>query len=182
MIANEAASKYALALFQSAQAKGQIDAIYRQVGELSQIVQADATLLNFLNSPAVDDEHKRELVQTVFSPRVERLLVEFLLLLVNWHRINYLPEIIDEFIRLVEAAQGVARITVTTALPMQDTERQNLISRMAKRTGMKIVLEEKLAPEIIGGMIIQLYNDIIDGSVRRSLDVMEEQLDKVKVV
>jgi F-type H+-transporting ATPase subunit delta len=181
MIANEAARKYALALFQSAEHKGKMDVVYRQIGELSQIIEADSTLLNFLNSPAVLDEHKRELIQTVFATRVERLVVEFLLLLVNWHRINFLPEIIDEFIRLVEAAQGVARITVTTALPLQETERQNLIARMAKRTGMKIVIEEKLAPEIIGGMIIQLYNDIIDGSVRRGLDVMEEQLGKVKV-
>ena len=46
---------------------------------------------------------------------------------------------------------------------------------------MTVIIEEKIDPDIIGGMIIILHNEIIDGSIRRELDLIEEKLSKVRV-
>jgi F-type H+-transporting ATPase subunit delta len=182
MLAQEVAQKYAHALFLSAKEKGLIDKAYEQLSDLKNYLESDPTLLDFLKAPQVLDEHKQALVQKVFSSRLERLFVEFLLVLVQKHRIGFLPDVIDEFTRLVEAEKGIGRVTIITAVPLNEAERSELITNLAAKTGLKIELEEKIEPRIIGGSIVILHNEIIDGSVRRGLDLLEEQLEKVKVV
>lgn len=181
MLAQEVARKYARGLFLTVEDRKQIDSAHEQLQQLGDFVAGDKTLLNFLQAPNVLDEHKLALVQDVFTDRIDRLYVEFLLVLIRKHRIGYLPEIIDEFIRLVEAAKGIARVTVITAVPLVDVERDKLRSKLHDRTDKTIELEEKVDPAIIGGMIIIMYNEIIDGSIRRGLDLIEEGLAKVRV-
>jgi F-type H+-transporting ATPase subunit delta len=95
--------------------------------------------------------------------------------------VNYLVEIIDEFDRLVKAEKGILRATVITAVRMNEAEEEKVITRLAAMTGMKIELEPKVDPTIIGGMIVVMHNQIIDGSIRNYLKTIEEQLAQVKV-
>jgi F-type H+-transporting ATPase subunit delta len=112
---------------------------------------------------------------------MERPFVEFLLVLFDKHRINFLPEIVDQFDRLVKAEKGIAKVTVITAVPLSSGEEQGLMSTLAKKTGLTIELDKRVDPAIIGGVIIIMHDRIIDGSVRHGLNLLEEQLEKVKV-
>jgi F-type H+-transporting ATPase subunit delta len=181
MLAQEVAKTYAQALFLSVKEKSLVDSGYEQLGQLRGLVEKDPTLLNFLNAPQVLDEHKLALVRDVFTSRMERLFVEFLVVLVRKHRVGYLPEIIDEFTRLVEAENGVGRVTVITAAPLAEAERTAMSSKLAAKLKLKIELQEKLDKSIMGGVIVITHNEIIDGSVRHGLELLEEQLGKVKV-
>lgn len=181
MLSHEVAKKYAGALFLSVKEKNLFDAAYEQFNQLKVLVAKDKSLVNFLSAPQVTDENKKKLIRDVFSSRLERLFVEFLVVLVDKNRINFLVEIIDEFDRLVEAERGIGRATVITALKLNDAERSSLINKLAAKTNLEIILEEKVDPSILGGMIIVLHNEIIDGSIRHELDLLEEQLSKVRV-
>ena len=182
MLVQEVARKYAQALFAAAKEKGLIDEAYEQFADLKAFLASDPSLLDFPKAPQVLEEQKLALVRDVFTERIERLLVEFLVVLVTKHRIPFLPEVIDEFTRLVEAEKGIGRATVITAVALDDAEKDDLVARLTAKTGLKIELEEKVGPDILGGMIVIVHNEIIDGSVRRGLDLLEEQLGKVKVV
>ena len=182
MLAQEVARKYAQALFVAAKEKGLIDKAYEQFNDLKAFIASDSSLLDFLNAPQVLEEHKEAMVRNVFRERIERLFVEFLIVLVEKHRIAFLPEVIDEFTRLVEAEKGIGRATVITATPLNEREKADLVAKLTAKTALKIELEEKIDPDILGGIIVILHNEIIDGSVRRGLDLLEEQLAKVKVV
>ncbi len=181
MIAWEVAKKYANALFLSARDKGNMQQVYEQLNDLNVIIEKDDLLLTFLGAPQILVEEKRSLIQKVFGSHMDRLLLEFMYVLVNKNRVAYLAEIIDEFTRHVEAEKGLGRVTVISAVPLSDGERNKLIEKMKLKTGLKIVLEEKVSTSILAGMIIILHNEIIDGSVRRELDVLKEQLNKVRV-
>ncbi len=182
MIAQEVARKYATALFLAVKEKEIIDLSYEQLTGLLEFIEKDNSLLNFLEAPQVLEEHKEEIIRTVFEKRLHQLIVEFLIVLVRKHRMAYLAGIIDDFIRLIEAEKGIARVTVITAKPVDEDYRSSLIDKLTAKTGMTIELEEKVDPKILGGMIVLLHDEIIDGSVRHELDLMKEQLSKVKVV
>ncbi len=182
MLAQEIATKYSHALFLSAKEKGLIDKAYDQFKDLKAFIVSDSTLLNFLKAPQVLDEHKLTVVRDVFSNRIERLFVEFLVVLITKHRIAFLPEIIEEFTNLVEAEKGIGRVTVTAAVPLSDAEKNDLVTNLAAKTGLKIKLEEKVDPNILAGLIVTMRDEIIDGSVRRGLNLLEQQLAKVRVV
>ncbi|MBD3331347.1 ATP synthase F1 subunit delta [candidate division GN15 bacterium] len=181
MLAQEVASKYAQGLFLAAQDKNLVDQGYEQLEDVRDIIKKDRSLINFLQAPQVLDEDKLKLVSDIFTGKLEQLFVEFLLLLVRKHRAGFLIEIIDEYERLVEAERGIGRVTVITAVPITNEEREKLKDQLAKKINLKIVLEEKVKPAILGGMIVITHNEIIDGSIRHALDSFNEQLRKVKV-
>jgi len=112
---------------------------------------------------------------------LEKCFYDFLLVLVKKRRIRFLPEIVDELDRLIRAEKGIARATCITVHPITDIERNRIINELTKKTSLKIELEEKIDLSILGGMIIILHNQIIDGSVRYGLDQLKNRLMKVKV-
>lgn len=181
MLAQEIGHKYAHALFMAAKGKNLLKQADEQFLALKKVLAHDRSLQSFLDAPQVPDDKKEALIRTVFGSRMERLFVEFLLVLLDKHRIKYLPHIIDEFDRLVKADQGIGRVTVITAVAMSQTEEQTLTARLAARSGLKIELEKKVDPAILGGMIVIMHNQIIDGSVRHGLAQIQDKLGKLKV-
>lgn len=181
MLAPEVAHKYGTALFLSAKDKGLLDKADEQFLSLKTLLAKDRSLLDFLNAPQVPDEKKIALIHTVFDSRMERPFVEFLLVLMDKHRISFLPEIVEQFDRMVKVAKGIAKVTVITAVPLSEAERSNMMASLARKTGLKIELDARVDTAILGGVIIIMHDKIIDGSVRHGLSLIEEQLEKVKV-
>ncbi|UCD17854.1 MAG: ATP synthase F1 subunit delta [Candidatus Zixiibacteriota bacterium] len=181
MIAQQVAKKYSSALFDLARERNLIDQAWDQLTTLAEYLRKDRTFLDFMSAPQVPDEDKFKLVTKVFADRLEKSVYNFLQFLVTKRRLKFLPEIIDEFDRLVRADKGIARATCITALRITDAERENLKRMLAARTSLEIELEEKIDESIIGGMIVILYDQIIDGSIRYGLDQLRNRLMKVKV-
>lgn len=181
MLVQEVSRTYAQALFDSAKSKGLIDEAGEHLNDLRQYLAHDPALSNFLRSPRVLESDKRGLLRKAFASTMPRLLVEFLIVLVDKKRAVYLTEIIDEFIRLVEAENGIARATVITAKALEESDRQRLIEKLSAKTSMQVHIEEKVDTSIIGGVIVILHNEIIDGSVQHGLNLVREQLSKVRV-
>jgi F-type H+-transporting ATPase subunit delta len=181
MLTQEVAHKYARALFFSAKEKNLLDKADEQFLQLRELLVKDNTFFNFLNAPQVSDERKLDLVRNVFSGRLERPFIEFLIVLIDKHRTGFLPDIAIELDRMIKAEKGIGKVTVITAIPISAAEEQELIKELAKKTGLKIELEKKVDRQILGGMITILHDQIIDGSVRHGLSQIQEQLEKVKV-
>lgn len=181
MIAQEVAKKYSRALLMSTRERGLVNEAYEQFSILKTTLEQDASLLKFLGSPRIEEEQKLVLLRTVFGERLEPLFVEFLAVLVRKRRAMYIVEIIDEFNRQVEFEKGISRVTVITALPLKPEEESSLVTTLATKTGKKIELEQKVDPTVIGGMIVLMADEIIDGSVRHGLNLLKEQLQKTVV-
>ncbi len=181
MLIQQVAKKYSVALFSLAAEKGILDTAWEQFGLLGEYLKADDTFLDFMSAPQVLDQQKEDLVTKAFSGKLEKCFFDFLMVLVRKRRIGFLPEIIDELDRLIRAEKGIARATCITINPITDNERRQLIEKLAQKTSLKIELEEKIDKSILGGMIIILHNQIIDGSVRYGLDQLKNRLMKVKV-
>ncbi len=181
MIAEQVSQRYAKALFMAAKDRKLVDQAYQQFDALKKVITADRALIDFLTAPQVTDDRKAELVNTVFGPRIEKLFIEFLFVLLEKHRIGFLPQIIDAFEKLVEVEKGMVRVRVITAVAMSESEERSATVQLESRTGRKVILEKKVDPSILGGMIVIIDDEIIDGSVRHGLKMIEAQLSKVKV-
>ncbi|MBD3257442.1 ATP synthase F1 subunit delta [candidate division GN15 bacterium] len=181
MIVQEVAKKYANALFLSVRDRGLIDQAYEQLESVHDLIVRDRTLLNFLSSPKISEEQKVELIRKVFGDRIETLFVEFLLVLVRKRRAAFLPEVLDEFIRLVQHHKGINRVTVITAIPLVPDEETELMGKLSGKLGGSIELEKKIDAEMLGGVVVITHDHIIDGSVRHELNDLRDQLRKLKV-
>lgn len=181
MLAQQVAKKYSQALFHLVRDKGVIDQASTQFEDLKELISADPSLLRFLLAPQILDVNKESLLKEVFASRLDPLFLEFLLVLVRKHRIGFLPEIIEAFRALVAEEKGIVVAKVTSSIALGEKERDELKKSLEKQTGKKIELETKVDPAILGGMIVIMGDQIIDGSVRYSLSQLRDELLKIKV-
>jgi F-type H+-transporting ATPase subunit delta len=181
MLAQQVAKVYGHALFDLAKEANLLDKAWEQFDSLAEYLKKDSAFLDFMAAPQILDSHKTDLIKKVFGSHLEKPFLNFLMILTEKHRINFLSEIIDEFDRLVRAEKGVVRATCITTAPLTEDERKQMIKQLIKKTSFKIELEEKIDKSIIGGVILILHNQIIDDSIRYHLGLLKNRLMRVKV-
>jgi len=181
MLAQKVARKYAKALFLSIKERNLIDQAYEQFQSLQQVIDTDPGILHALTGPRIPLEEKIGLIKRIFGSVMNPLHVEFLSVLTRKRRIGFLPEIADELGRLIETEKDIGRVTVTTAVELLPSEEERLRKSLEARSGQTILLEKRVDPYVLGGMIVMMDGEVIDGSVRHGLNMLGEQLAELKV-
>jgi F-type H+-transporting ATPase subunit delta len=87
-----------------------------------------------------------------------------------------LPDILAEYEKLDEEKSGIQRAEVVTAVPLSPREKELILSRLVKITGKKILLRDRVDPAIIGGAVVYVNGDVIDGSIRAQLAELKSAL------
>jgi F-type H+-transporting ATPase subunit delta len=175
------ALKYARALFEAADEEGSLDRVGEDLAGLGKVDETDPAFLRFLVSPKALTEHKLEFLQVVFAPRVAPMTLRFLELLIDKKRIAILPEIVEVFDRLMEEHRSVLRAQVYTAIALTPEAERRLKSGLDRLTGKNVVLEKRIDPYVLGGVVVHLGNRILDGSLRNGLSILSENLHRAEV-
>ena len=181
MMQTAVALKYARALFDTGVEQGSIEQLGSDMTALASLLNQDPAFLNFLVSPEMLTEQKHEFIGKVFEPRLSPMVTNFIRLLVDKSRINFLPEVCEEFSRLVEEHHGVLRAKVYTAVPFPAEMEAKLKTELDRITGKNVALDKKVDPSVLGGVVVHLGNKIIDRSLRQGIKEMRETLLKAEV-
>ncbi|MBI4496284.1 MAG: ATP synthase F1 subunit delta [Chloroflexi bacterium] len=161
------AKRYAQAVFQIAAEQGLFAHMRADLERISAAAQ-DETLAAVMDSPRVPFDVKEELARGQFSD-LHPIALNLALLLISKRRLGLAPELAREFAALVDEAQGIAHAEVTTAVPLSEAEQQQVAQRLSALTGKQIVLRAKVDPDILGGLIAKIGDQLIDGSARTRL-------------
>ena len=175
------AGRYARALLDAARAESILDGVGESMAGVCQVMVDNPALPSFLEGPQVAEDEKKQLLDDVFGPQVEPLVLRFLHLLIDKNRVEYLVDIGEEFAVLVEQEQGFRRAVVTTAIPLPGDLESALGDKLSALTGAKIIMEKNVDPAVIGGVSVPLGDQIIDGTVRSNLDKLQQLLGKASV-
>jgi F-type H+-transporting ATPase subunit delta len=175
------AARYAQALLTTAKKGGTLDGVAESFAGVMEVLDANPNLEFLLTGPQVNEAKKKSLITTLFTDRIEPVLMHFLDLLVEKQRMVFVREIQDEFARIVEIEHGFTRATVTTAIPLPEDLENNLVSGLGKMTGRKIKLETTVDPTVIGGVCVTMGDRVIDGTIRTNLDRLRTQLGQADV-
>jgi len=173
--------RYAIALFNAAQAEDVLDQVHGDVTSFGKLLHVETGLRNFLLSLRVGGEEKRELVMKAFGDRASGLFVKFLLLLIDKKRTANFDEIARAFVALYEEHQGVVEVRVVTAVPLDAELERKAKDVVERRTGKKVKLEKRVEPRIIGGMIMFIENQVYDGSILNRLGDLGTALHATRV-
>jgi F-type H+-transporting ATPase subunit delta len=175
------AHKYARALFEAAQEAGTFDRVVLDMSGLGALHATDPAFHKFMVSPKMLTEHKVEFVRAVFGPRLDPMTVHFLELLIDKNRINILSEIVESFDELVEEHRGLVRAKVVTAVALNPEQERRLKSGLDTLTGKNVVIEKRIDPRVLGGVVVHLKSHILDGSLQNGLKLLGERLHRAEV-
>lgn len=172
------AERYAEALFELAH---EMD----KVAEFGEALEGIAELLGnpelpdfkrVLEHPVIKHQDKKDLLSQVFKDKVPDAMLNFLFLLVDKKRENYLLEINAEYQRLLNALNQTVIAEVVTAVPMYKKTQTILQQQLESYLNQKVVMNCDTNPDLLGGVTIKIGDRMIDGSLKTQLAEMAQTL------
>jgi F-type H+-transporting ATPase subunit delta len=173
-VASSAAKRYAQAVFSLAKERGTLDAWQGDLGLLSDVV-ADDRIATYLTNPSVTAERKIATIASALDqtqPETRNLTR----MLIERDRTTLIPQIRELFDDQLRAERGIAVAEVTVAEYLSDAERDLVREKLEAMTGQQVELAMKVDPEIIGGIVVRIGDQVIDGSVRNKLEKLRTRL------
>jgi F-type H+-transporting ATPase subunit delta len=172
-----AARRYAKAIFELGVETGQLETLVQQIGAFSQCYAESADLEAVLDNPLVPEE-QREAILAELAPRLGlgELTLNAIRLLASRHRLAAVPQIAQRLGVLSDENAGVVRATVTSAVALPDEYYRSLAQELEAALSRKVVIERKQDPTLIAGVVTQIGDNTIDGSVRGRLGELERRL------
>ena len=135
----------------------------------------DTDFISLLKHAGVSAEDKRSAVETVLggaSPMVQNMVN----LLVARGLVDAVPDACREYAELLDRQEGRQRVEVTTAVPLSPQEVDRITSFISGLIGREVVVTARVDEEILGGLVIQIGDRLLDGSARARLDGLRERL------
>ena len=169
-----AAKRYALAAFELARESGDIDAWRDAIAQIAEFM-TDPEVRRVLDNTRVGQEPKQRLIDAALGD-LPQLPLNLARLLVRKNRTSLAGDIADWFNQFVEQEQGIQRARARTAVPLSDAEVAELTQRLEAQTGSRVVLDVEVDPTILGGVVIQIGDRLIDASTRARLHALRESL------
>ena len=141
------------------------------------LVKGSPELRHVLLSPAIPAAKKRAVIGRISdSLPLSRLVRNFLYVLVDRRRTELLGQIAEAFDGVLDERLGFVRANVTSAAPLNETQRRDIEQTLSRVTGKKVRCTFSVDPELIGGVVARIGSTVYDGSVRTQLQTLSERL------
>lgn len=176
------AGKYALALFNVALKRNELDAVAADLDSIDRLERLNPNFGRTLKSPTVSVEFKRGLLAAAIQNKVTATTYNTLNLLLDKHRIGLFPQMASEFRDLMLQHKGIIHAVAWTAVPLDLRQTERLKTALGRLSGKTIEVENRVDERVLGGMVVGFGEKILDGSVRRGLDDLRDTLMKVRVL
>jgi F-type H+-transporting ATPase subunit delta len=174
-----AARSYAKALFELAKERHQTDIVGHELVGLIEAIGSDPTLLQFFARPGISSEAKRAVAEEIAQRAgVSKLVRDFVGLVAGQGRGEQLPDIAGAYRDLVDADAGRVRARVRSAIALTEQERSTLASRLGTALGKTVVIEDRVEPELLGGLVAEVGSLVADASLDGQLTRIKDRLER----
>jgi len=174
------ATIYANALYEAAADAGALEQVAAELKMLRVLIHRVPKLERLLVSPTISFEDKRKVIEGTFTT-LSKTTRNFLLVLIDRKRAQLLDAVAESFAAVANAKSGIAAVEVQTARALEADEREKLQSVLAKKLNKKINLNEKVRPELLGGMVLLHEDKMWDASVAHALKEAVGRLEGLKL-
>jgi ATP synthase F1 delta subunit len=171
----ELAQVYGRSLFEVAREQGKLDLLREQLGQFADAVKDNRDLELFFFSPYFSTKEKQAGLGKVLDGADERLL-SFLSLLIENYRMPVIFRIRREYDRLWERENRLLPVVLTSAVELDEQTTNTLSEQIGERTGRTVTLTTRVEPDILGGIVVQVGNSILDASIRNRLEQLRTQV------
>ncbi len=176
MATDELVRGYAEALFTVVRAEGQLDRVEDELFRFGKLVDSHYELKQALEDRAVDRAQRVRLLEELLADKVSSHTLSLLTFIVTQGRARQLPQILEVVSDLAAEARNSVVAEVRTAIPLDGDQRDELSRALAKVTGKSIELKVIVDPLVIGGVVAKVGDTVIDGTVRRRMEQLKEQV------
>lgn len=170
------AGRYAKSLIDLSVEKGELENVYNDMQYLQAVTRGNRDFVNVLKSPVISSDKKQSILEAITQGKIGELTTLFNRLLIRKGREASLPEIADAFIQQYKEKKQIHGMRLTTAAPISDSLKQEIVAQVKSQTGIKnIELTASVDEALIGGFVLQVGDLLIDTSIAYDLNVIRKQ-------
>ena len=176
MIAGQVASRYSRALFKMAASKEELEIRQQDLEGVVSVLQSLPKLGQFLSAPQISRVDKEKVLEKSLGGKLDPQLLHFMLFLLEKGRLKHLPEISRAYQRMVKESLGILEASLITAVPADTKIKESLQRKREKAYKKSSEMREEIDPQIMGGVILVVANQVMDWSIRDRLSSLKENL------
>jgi F-type H+-transporting ATPase subunit delta len=173
----EIATVYARSLFEVAKEHDKLDLVRDQLGEFADALSETRELQVFFFSPYFSTQEKEDGLERAVTG-TDPVVLNFLKLLIAKHRMPVIFRIRAEYDRLWEKENRLLPVEITSAIELDEDIVKQLGDRISEQTGRTVELSSRVEPDILGGIVVQVGNAVLDASIRNRLEQLRKQVVK----
>lgn len=171
----EIAVVYARSLFEAALDQEKLDEAREQLGQFADALDGDRQLQVFFFSPYFSTKEKKDGLHAAVTG-AEPIFESFLELMLENHRMPAIFRVRRGYDRLWDSHNRMLPVEVTSAVELDDKTVRGIGDRIAEQTGRKVELSSAVEPDILGGIVVRVGNQVLDASIRTRLDSLRKQV------
>lgn len=176
MAAAERVAAYAEAFFSVVRAEDTLGEVEDELFRLARVLEGNDELMDTLADPHLDMTRRQQIVVDLLAGKARPATISLVGLVVGNGRVRELPEIVDAVLALGAASREKAVAEVRSAVALDEAQTARLAEALGKATGKSIEVRVTVDPTLQGGIVAQVGDTVIDGSVRRRLEQLRAAL------
>lgn len=173
---------YGDALFEAACEAGRMDELFEEVTALKEILESNHDFQSLMVNPKVMREEKEDIIETTFKGRVSGEITALMKLMISKGRYGDIISVFDYFIGLVKEEKKIGIAFVTTAIELNENQKQEIVKRLLETTRYETFeMNYAVDQSLIGGMVIRIGDRVVDSSIKTKLYELSRSLKKIQV-
>ena len=170
----ELSKEYGTALFMLAYERNEQKSYAEVLEKIKNTFLANPQYVELLSSPSISLKDRLQMINDAFSDMGFEYILSYLKLLCEKGRMGYFIESVDAYKELLDASERISSAKITSAVALSDAEKDKLIKRLERAGKGKIKAEYFVDEALLGGVIVEINGEIMDGSLRHRLQDIKE--------
>ena len=170
--------RYAKALLQLSVEQNSLEDAYNDMMFIDTLCSECKDFSILLKSPIVKTDHKLRIFDEIFASKISKVSMMFVSIITTKKRESFLAEIAKSFISLYKEHNNIEKATVTTAIPLTETLKNEVLAFIKSDSNNKVELTEVVDKNIIGGAIIRMGDKQLDTSVANEISELRQMFNK----
>jgi F-type H+-transporting ATPase subunit delta len=167
------ATRYAKSLIDLAVENKSLEETRKDMELFSQTLRANFQLQAVLSNPIIAHSKKIKILEAIFASKVSKVTDAFFKIMINKSRAQILYPTAKEFINQYNVIKHIVRAYVTSATPLSEANKKQVITELEASTGGTIELHTKVDPNLIGGFVLTVGDLQVDTSISASLNKLK---------
>lgn len=169
---------YAVALFAIACEENTTRELWEALERANAAFTETPALLSMLDAPSLSQAERLAVLDSIFGELLPSRVLSLLKLLAEKRRVSLFSDIRREYRTLLDAKESLTTAHVISAVRLTDAEKDALCRKLQSISGNTVTLDCRIDPDILGGLVVEMNGQVIDGSLRHRLDEIKDVMNQ----
>lgn len=181
MLNKSVARRYAEAFFSIAREREKIDQFQADMEQVLRALDEVEHLREYFSHLLIPAKDKKDVAQKLFADDLAQETMNFIFIIIDKRREAYFEAIYEEYVDMADESRNIKKAELFTATELSEEDLEELTKNLSHSLGKTVQLQTRVDPSLLGGVKVRIGDQIIDGTVAKKLEMLQEDLKQAKI-